>query len=263
VQARPVGVHRGVWWPILPGMSATSETWSLLTRASHPKRAFLTAAGLAGAAAASGREAREVGLVAATVLVGQAVLGWHNDVVDATRDRAALEADDDLETKPLAAGTVRPANAWFAMACGVLVLVPLALTNGVVAGACYLGSVVVGLLGNLALRRSRLSIVPWAVAFAAYPYFLSYGGWGGFPPAGDIGPPRPLLVALAAILGVCVHFVGALPDLVQDNRVGYRHLPLRLGLRTGATRLLVLTVLATAAVAGGIVGAAFAGGLRT
>ncbi|WP_344304246.1 UbiA family prenyltransferase [Nocardioides bigeumensis] len=243
-------------------MSALSQTWSLLTRASHPRRAFLVMAGLAGAAAVSGREAREVGVVAAAVLVGQAVLGWHNDLVDVARDRAALDADE-LASKPLAAGDVRPANAWFAMACAVLLLIPLSLTSGVVAGGWYLGSVAVGLLGNLVLRRSWLSFLPWAVAFAAYPAFLSYGGWGGSPPAGDIGPPRPVLVALSALLGVCVHVLGALPDLVQDNRVGYRHLPLRVGLRTGATRLLVLTGIATTAVVTGLVAAAFAGGLRS
>jgi 4-hydroxybenzoate polyprenyltransferase len=238
-----------------------SETWSLLTRASHPKRAVLVAAALAGAAAVSGRDAREVGVVAATALVGQAVLGWHNDLVDVARDRAALDAEE-LATKPLAAGAVRAANAWFALACAVLLVVPLSLTSGVVAGGWYLGSVAVGLLGNVVLRRSWLSFLPWAVAFAAYPAFLSYGGWGGSPPAGEIGPPRPVLVVLSALLGVCVHVLGALPDLVQDNRAGYRHLPLRIGLRTGATRLLVLASLATTAVVAGLVAAAFAGGLR-
>ena len=119
----------------------------------------------------------------------------------------------------------------------MLVLVPLSLTNSVTAGSFYLASVAVGLLGNVVLRRSWLSFLPWAAAFAAYPAFLSYGGWGGAP-AG--GPPQPALVVLAALLGVGVHVLGALPDLVVDNRVGYRHLALRIALRTGATRLLVL-----------------------
>jgi hypothetical protein len=53
-------------------------TWAplQLVRAAHPRRALLTAVGLAVAAALSGRPPREVGLVALTVLVGQAMLGW-------------------------------------------------------------------------------------------------------------------------------------------------------------------------------------------
>ena len=44
----------------------------------------------------------------------------------------------------------------------------------------------------------------------------------------------------------------ALPGLVQDNRDGRRHLALRVAVRTGATRLLLLTSVATAAVLVGI-----------
>src|SRR5262245_49394817 len=47
----------------------------LLLRAAHPRVAVLTAGGLAIAAAIAGRPSREVGLVLATVLVGQALLG--------------------------------------------------------------------------------------------------------------------------------------------------------------------------------------------
>ena len=43
---------------------------------------------LALVAALSGRAPREIALVALTVLLGQAVLGWHNDLVDRERDRA-------------------------------------------------------------------------------------------------------------------------------------------------------------------------------
>ena len=161
--------------------------------------------------------------------------------------------------KPLADGSVAVGNAWFALVCAVLVLVPLSLTNGVAAGSFYLASVVVGLLGNLVLRRSWLSFLPWAAAFAAYPAFLSYGGWGGAPTG---GPPQLALVVLTALLGIGVHVLGALPDLVVDNRVGYRHLALRIALRTGATRLLVLACLWTAAVAAGVVMTAFGVGLR-
>lgn len=226
----------------------------LLTRAGHPRLALLTAVALAGAAALSGREPREVALVLATVLVGQAVLGWHHDLADRRTDREAGRDD-----KPLATGEVDAANAWFAIACGALLVVPLALSNGITAGSYYLVSLAVGLLGNVVLRGSALSFLPFAAAYALYPAFLSYGGWGGEVTG---SPPLPLMVALAALLGVGVHVLVALPDLVADNQVGRRHLPLRMALRTGAPRLLVLAIAYTALVVAGLLVAALAFGLR-
>ena len=143
-------------------------------RAAHPRQALLTAAGMGVAAALAGRSAREVGLVAGTVLVGQVVLGWHNDLVDRRRDLA-----HERENKPVAAGLLDPGTVWFALACAVLALVPLAIANGVVAGLCYLLAVAIGLVGNLVLRGGWLSWLPWAASYALLPAFLSYGGWGG------------------------------------------------------------------------------------
>ncbi|WP_121257927.1 UbiA family prenyltransferase [Nocardioides ferulae] len=206
----------------------------LLLRSAHPRQAVLIAIGLAVAAALANRPTREVGLVFVTVLVGQAVLGWHNDLVDRRRD-----AEYDVPGKPLADGRLDPGTAWFALACGVLLVVPLAVTNGLVAGAAYLLSVLVGLLGNVVLRRGVLSFLPWAVAFALYPAFLSYGGWGG---ASEGDPPHALMTGLAALLGVGVHLLTALWGLVADNKEGWTYLPLRLGLRLGASRLLTVAL---------------------
>lgn len=224
----------------------------LLLRAAHPRQALLTALGLAVAAAVSGRPAREVGLVAATALVGQTALGWLNDLTDEKADRA-----DDRRGKPLVAGHLDRGGLGFALACAVLLLVPLSLSSGITAGAAYLLSVAVAAAGNHVLRRGRWSWVPWAVAFALYPAYLSYGGWGG---AARGHPPTLAMTVVAGLLGIGVHVLAALPGLVDDNRAGRRHLPLRLALRVGAPRLLVLTcaycvvVLAAAAVVGASVG---------
>jgi 1,4-dihydroxy-2-naphthoate octaprenyltransferase len=48
------------------------------------------------------------------------------------------------------------------------------------------------------------------------------------------------MTVAAAFLGVGVHVLTSLRGLVDDNRAGRRHLPLRLALRVGAPRLLVL-----------------------
>jgi hypothetical protein len=206
----------------------------LLLRAAHPRQALITAVGLAVAAALSGREGREVALVFATVLVGQAILGWHNDLMDRRRDERRLPSG-----KPIADGYLDPGTAWFALICGVLLVVPLAVSNGVTAGCLYLASLGIGLVGNVVLRRGLLSWVTWAAAFALYPAFLSYGGWGGEATG---NPPQVAMVVLAALLGVGVHVLSALPGLVADHEDGHRHLPLRLALKIGATRLLVLAL---------------------
>ncbi|GAB2887925.1 hypothetical protein GCM10027026_45040 [Myroides odoratimimus subsp. xuanwuensis] len=211
-----------------------------LVHAAHPRQALITALGLAVAAALSGRPSEEVGLVLLTVLVGQVVLGWHNDIVDRVRDR-----ESDAPLKPVAQEQIDPGSVWFAIACGLLVVIPLAVGNGVTAGSYYLMALAIGLAANIVLRRSVLSWVPWAASFALYPAFLSYGGWGGQTTG---SPPEPLLVVLTALLGVGVHFLRALPGLVSDNRAGMRHLPLRIALRTGAPKLLWLSIAWTALV---------------
>ena len=183
-------------------------------------------------------------MVLATALVGQAVLGWHNDLVDRARD-ASHHRDD----KPLVRGDVDSSTVWFWLAVGVMLVVPLAVFHGVWAGLAYLGSLLVGVLGNVVLRGGWLSWLTWAVSFALCPAFLSYGGWAG---QGRETPPEIVVTVLAALLGVCVHVLVALPGLVADNEDGRRHLPLRIALRTGAPRLLWATLVLTALVLAGL-----------
>jgi 4-hydroxybenzoate polyprenyltransferase len=225
-----------------------------LVRAAHPLHALVAAAAMALASSASGRPLREAGLVAATVLAGQAVIGWHNDLVDRERDAA-----HGRPGKPLAAGALDPGTVWFALACGVLLLVPLALGSGVTAGCSYLLAVGLALLGNVVLRRTALSWLPWAASYALLPAFLSYGGWGG---QAEGEPPTVVVTVLAALLGVAVHFLLALPDLVDDNADGLRHLPLRVALRIGAPRLLWICVGVTVFLAASLAVAGLTVGLR-
>ncbi len=200
--------------------------------------------GLATAAALDGRPLREIGLVLATVLVGQAVLGWHNDLVDRARDLR-----HDTPGKPVASGLLDPGTVWFSLICGVLLVVPLSITSGVTAGSAYLISLVIGLLANVVLRRGLLSWLPWAASYALFPAFLSYGGWGGDATG---NPPQISITVLAALLGVGAHFLRALPGLVADHEDGWRSLPLRIAVRTGATKLLVISLVWTALVLAGL-----------
>ncbi|MDN5895261.1 MAG: hypothetical protein L0H93_14710, partial [Nocardioides sp.] len=81
-----------------------------------------------------------------------------------------------------------------------------------------------------------------AATFGLLPAFLSYGGWAG---DGAGGPPTPAITISAALLGIGVHLMWSLPGLVNDNVDDSRSLPLRIALKTGAPRLLVISVLFT------------------
>jgi 4-hydroxybenzoate polyprenyltransferase len=202
----------------------------LLLRAAHPRQALVTSLALGTAAAVSGRPLREVGLVAATVLVGQSILGWADDLADRRRD------ERHRPDKPLSAGTLDRGTVWFALACAVLLVVPLAVANGRLAGASYLALLVISAVGDWLLHARTTSFAPWMASFALYPAFLAYGGWNG---VGTTTPPTPVMTALAAALGLGVHLLTALPGLVHDHEEGERSLPLVLALRTGTPRLLL------------------------
>lgn len=236
-----------------PGRLVRSGPVQLL-RAAHPRLALISALGLAGAAALSGRTTAAVGMVLATVLVGQLLLGWVNDLVDRRRDTANERLD-----KPIAQGLLDPGDVAFAVAVGVLLVVPLAISHGVWSGLSYLAALGIGLLGNLVLRRGWLSWLTWASSFALYPAFLSYGGFAG---DGQDTPPEIAITVLAAALGSCVHVLVSLPGLVLDHEDGIRHLPLRIALRIGAARLLWSTVTLTALVLLGLLIAGAQVGLR-
>ena len=200
-----------------------------LALAAHRVAAVAMTVALTAAAALSGRGGEECLLVAATVLVGQCTVGWVEDLADRHRDRQVGRQD-----RPVAMGWVEPGTVLFAVAVATLIVVPLAVANGTEAGLAYLGSVGAAWSYPLWFNRSWLSWLPYAVGYALLPAFLSYGGLGG---GFHGGPPTLAVTALAALLGVGVHFLVALPDLAADRETGLRHLPLRVALRIGAPRL--------------------------
>jgi 4-hydroxybenzoate polyprenyltransferase len=220
----------------------------------HPLPAGAMTLALTIAAALSGRGPAECLLVAVTVFTGQLTIGWVNDVVDADRDRRAGRRD-----KPVALGWVDPGTVKVATACMAALVVPLSLANGTAAGIAHLGFVLGGWAYNLYFKRTLLSWLPYAVSFGLLPAFLSYGGLGlGLHGA----PPTVAMTVLAALLGVGVHFLNALPDVPEDRATGVRHLPLLVAQLTGASRLLWASGAFTAAVAVAMAFTALTAGLR-
>jgi 4-hydroxybenzoate polyprenyltransferase len=225
-----------------------------LVRSAHPKQAVFLAAVLGVLAAVDGRPEREYLSAAAAVLVVQLSLGLSNDLCDQQHDYRA-----QTPGKAIANGDLPATRASYWMMVLVLLAVPLSVQNGAVAGIALLATLPIGWLHNRWLHRTGFSWVGWTLTFALFPAFLAYGGWAGGM-HGD--PPTYAVTGAAAAVGFCLHFVTGLDDLVDDNKSGARNLPLRLALRIGAPRLLVLTILLTTAAVAGLAVAGLTIGLR-
>ena len=198
-----------------------------LLAATHPGPALAVTALAALLAISAGLTPARGSLVVAAVLTGQLSIGWSNDLIDAARDREAGRAD-----KPLATGTVPTAAARVACALAVVATIGLSLACGLVVGLVHLVVVAAGWAYNLGLKSTVFSWLPYAVAFAALPAFVSLA-------AGDSEPGWVPVVG--AMLGVGAHLLNVLPDLAADAATGVRGLPHRLGARV--TRVAAVLVL--------------------
>lgn len=236
-----------------PTTARTPGQLRSLLRACHPRQALAVALVVATLVALMGRPPREWLVSGAAVLVCQLLLGLVDDLCDVEEDQAT-----QAPGKPLAAGHLPRGNATYAATVLLLLLVPLALQNGLVAGGFLLATLVVGVVHDRWLHRGLLSWVGWAATFALLTAFVSHGGWGR-EAAGSA--PVTAFTVLAAALGVLVHVAVALPDLVTDHRGTVRHLPLRIALRTGAPRLFFATLVGLVVVVGAMVYVALTQGI--
>ncbi|WP_433508194.1 UbiA family prenyltransferase [Pseudonocardia halophobica] len=230
MSAPPLPTRRG---GALPGLVA----------AAHPGPAVAVTVVAALLAVDAGQPARTTLVVALAVLAGQLTVGWVNDLVDLKRDRAVGRAD-----KPLATGRVAAHRVGTAVVVSGAACVALSLAAGWRSGLVHLvlgvGS---ALTYNLGVKGTRLSWLPYAVAFGTLPAVASLAG-----PA-PAWPPW-WTTAAGAALGVGAHVLNALPDLADDVRTGVRGLPHRLGERVARPLAAGLLVAASLLAALGPVG---------
>lgn len=188
-----------------------------LVRASHPEPAL--AVTVVGGLLAWGVGHGPVGIVSvvATVLASQLAVGWSNDRLDADRDQLVARRD-----KPLVTGAVSRRTLGTGAVVAALASLALASTTNLPAAACALVGLASALLYNWPLKSTPVSVLPYAVSFAALPAFVVLA----LP-----GSPTPPVwqVAAGALLGAGAHFANVLPDLADDARTGVRGLPHRLG----------------------------------
>ena len=170
-------------------------------------------------------------LMAAAVLTGQLFVGWTNDIVDAAEDRRQGRTD-----KPLASGQVSEKTVRRVGYAALALTVPLSLATGLVSGLAHLTAVAAATAYNNRLKRTALSVVPYAVAFGLVPAFITGG-----PP---ITHAPPLwATAAAALLGAGAHFTQTL--------TGLEGLPKRIGKTATTFAGPVLMVAAAAVIAAG------------
>ncbi|BAJ27622.1 hypothetical protein KSE_17970 [Kitasatospora setae KM-6054] len=194
----------------------------VLLRACHPAPAAAVTALTAAMAATAGRGPLGTLLGTGAVAAGQLSIGWSNDLLDRRRDAAAGRADKPLTESELTTRQVADATRW-AVACCVL----LSAACGVAAATAHLAAVGAGWAYNLRLKATAWSWLPYAVAFALLPAFVTLALPGRPWPAPDV-------LAAGALLGVSAHFANVLPDLAADRAAGIRGLPQRLGRRASA-----------------------------
>lgn len=199
------------------GAGSSTAVAGGLAAACHPGPTATVTAVATALAIASGRPAPGVAAVAAAVLAGQLSVGWHNDWLDAERDRATGRVG-----KPVVAGTVPRVAVGLGAAAALAACVPLSLLSGWRAGAAHLVAVLLAWGYNAGLKSTVWSWAPYAASFALLVSFVSLGR--PHHPA----PPWWALVA-AALLGVGAHLANVVPDLADDAATGVRGLPHRLG----------------------------------
>jgi 4-hydroxybenzoate polyprenyltransferase len=179
-------------------------------------------------------------LIGAAVLCGQVSVGWSNDAIDAPLDRLAGRAD-----KPIVTGAVSRRTVAGCAGAAAALDVPLSLTLGWRAGVAHLAAVALAWSYNLGLKRTVVSVVPYAVAFALLPVVVAASLRGA--PA-----PRVALVLAGAACGVAAHFANTVGDAHEDAVTGVRGLPQRIGpagstvVAGGFVAVAVIAVLAAA-----------------
>lgn len=173
--------------------------------------------------------------VTVAVFTGQLTIGWGNDLLDLSRDRAVGRTD-----KPLAVGSL-PAH-WVARALVMAALASLVL-SALAGWRSALVNVVLatgaGHAYNLGLKATPWSWVPYACGFGMLPSVITLAA----------SPPHWApwwMTAAGATLGVGAHLLNVLPDLADDEATGVRGLPHRIGERP--SRVLAAVLLTAASV---------------
>ena len=218
-------------------MLSTLRAW---LGSSHPGPAFAVTIVTVVLSLGVGLEPWRVILLGIVMLLNQLSVGFSNDWIDASRDRAAGRTDKPLATGAISVGAIR-ASAWICLGIALVLPLPLGLWAVVVHAIMLISA----WHYNAWLKNTPFSVLPFVVSFGLLPAIVT------------LALPHPLFAAwwafgAGALLGIAAHFANVLPDFETDRATGIRGLPHRLGARVSG---LVIAVSLAAASALLLVGA--------
>ncbi len=173
--------------------------------------------------------------IAAAVFSGQLCVGWTNDLIDLESDRAQSRKNKPLAVGSISVLTVRAATITVGTLC-----IPLSLVGplGLRGGSVHLLGVGCGLSYDFYFKRTRLSPLPFIIAFAALPSAIVLSKSHSVP---------LWLIAAGGLFGVAAHFANVVKDMDRDRAAGLRGLPQILGTRASiliaGVALLIISVL--------------------
>jgi 4-hydroxybenzoate polyprenyltransferase len=182
----------------LPTVTVTTLTFLLAWRTSDP----VTSAG-----------------IAATVFMGQLIVGWTNDILDYYDDLL-----HERENKPLVAGSISINELKFACILVAITLLTLTFLGPLTGrfGFAHLLAVISAITYNFKLKSTPFSFLPYAFSFGLLPAIV----------LGATSQPSKLWMALVgASFGLGVHLANVFKDLESDRESGIYGLPQLLGVR--------------------------------
>lgn len=200
-------------------MLSTTRAW---LGASHPGPTFAVTMVAVLLAVGAGLDSWRVALLGAAMLADQLSVGFSNDWIDASRDRAVGRSDKPLARGDVGVGAVR-ASAWICLALALALTAPL----GLWALLAHATALLSAWLYNAWLKNTSLSVLPFVISFGLLPAIVTLSG---APPTA----PACWVLGAGALLGTAAHFANVLPDLLADRQTGIRGLPHRLGERLSA-----------------------------
>jgi 4-hydroxybenzoate polyprenyltransferase len=155
--------------------------------------------------------------VTIAIFVGQLVVGWSNDFIDAPLDIAAHRTK-----KPIVSKEINPKQLKKSIFGALFVALILSLFSplGLTGTLIHFLGILSATFYNLKLKPTILSPLPYIISFGLLP-------WAIYLPAGN-QPPLWLFIDFM-LIAVAFHFFNVLKDFQWDIKQGIMGLPQHLG----------------------------------
>ncbi len=173
-------------------------------------------------------------VIAFTIFTGQLCIGLTNDLIDRQRD-----LDQGRKNKPLASGKVSVREVKITTYISLTLCVAFSLFGplGLRGGFVHLLFVGCGIAYNFYFKSMWLSLLPYAVGFAALPSSIILSKSSTVP---------LWVIATGALSGIAAHFINVLKDMEQDRKAGINGLPQIFGKRLSIFTAIILVLLVVA-----------------